>query len=606
MKTLHRFKKVIRNTLCSIICASFFVVSSITPAKADSPPTTTTYGYWSTEVIYPNQDGFSFGYGVFGVSIPITTGSGFTLTYRFNKAYTGTITVGVTASTNWYLLNDYVSLEGGWFQSFPNKTNTNITKSFSIHVDHSEGFTLCLIDSDTDTFANNTVSITFSYNGMVHENTIGGDVDGIKTAVDAYLPSMNNTLSDIYNEMQKVNQTLGQPNIYGSLTEAVELIANFVGSDLDDYLTIIKSGLVDSNNTSYLDSINNTLSSINTFISNIDSNTDGIESSLASILTAIQNIQTHDYSSTLSTISSRLSSIYSSIITIQGSLNSYLHTNLNIPFWQIPVWTWVKSNSYTSGPNGSISYDSRSGVVYSHINATLANNTFDQSRSFRINLNEPYIIVWGSTVIMNHAGAGLFGYPVYSITPSTGSMSDYITYTDGTGTIYVPGYYTNYVMFNMHDKIPSTYGLNSSVLVEFEFTQDFYIQALYIGPVHNMPDEIASMCHLEYNNTYTQLLQQIANGIGNISIQQVNENNTNINSYNNYQTQINNVENNYYSQFNQIETNIENNNTFDFTGLTNDGVSVYNNLFTNMYSIPLVKWPVLITLLGLVIVIILG
>lgn len=118
----------------------------------------------------------------------------------------------------------------------------------------------------------------------------------------------------------------------------------------------------------------------------------------------------------------------------------------------------------------------------------------------------------------------------------------------------------------------------------------------YLGVVNNLP----------YDDNYISLLQQIADGIGNISQQQIIENNTNINNYNNYQTSINNVENNYYQEFNTYENNIEQNNTFDFTGLSSDGITVYHNLFTSIFQIDLIKWPLLITLLGLIIVIILG
>jgi len=127
---------------------------------------------------------------------------------------------------------------------------------------------------------------------------------------------------------------------------------------------------------------------------------------------------------------------------------------------------------------------------------------------------------------------------------------------------------------------------------------------LYLGV--NVPSDVAMLFDMDFENTYTRLLQQIATGIGNISQQQIIENNTNITNHNNYQQQINNVENNYYQQFNNHESTIENNNTFDFTGLSNDGVQVYNDIFSNVYGISLVKWPILITLLGLVIVIILG
>lgn len=149
---------------------------------------------------------------------------------------------------------------------------------------------------------------------------------------------------------------------------------------------------------------------------------------------------------------------------------------------------------------------------------------------------------------------------------------------------------------------------NSSahVYFEIEFLNNVTIMPLFYGNKNNVPDDIHYLFGDELNNTYTRLLNQIATGIGNISQTQIIENNTNINNYNNYQQQINNVENNYYQQFNNYESNIENNNTFDFTGLSTDGVQVYNNLFSNVYGISLVKWPVLITLLGLVIVIILG
>lgn len=142
---------------------------------------------------------------------------------------------------------------------------------------------------------------------------------------------------------------------------------------------------------------------------------------------------------------------------------------------------------------------------------------------------------------------------------------------------------------------------------EAEFGQDFELYPLYFGLTNNMPDEIRALFGLEYDNTYTRLLQQIVNGIGNISSEQITENQTNINNYNSYMTSINNVENNYYSDYDVNNININDSHIFDFSdGVSSDSIIVFNNQLNNLMNIKLIKWPIRIILLGLILVIILG
>lgn len=142
---------------------------------------------------------------------------------------------------------------------------------------------------------------------------------------------------------------------------------------------------------------------------------------------------------------------------------------------------------------------------------------------------------------------------------------------------------------------------------EAEFGQNFELYPLYFGLTNNIPDEIRALYGLEYDNTYTRLLQQIANGIGNITQEQITENNTNINNYNSYMNSINNVENNYYADYDVNNININDSHIFDFSdGISQDSILVFNNRLSSLMDIKLIKWPIRIILLGLILVVILG
>lgn len=225
--------------------------------------------------------------------------------------------------------------------------------------------------------------------------------------------------------------------------------------------------------------------------------------------------------------------------------------------------------------------------VFYLLMSEINDSAYTQARAIRVPGN--------STVVIYVSSNRLFDSSLFNIYKS-GNAEITVSYSANYDTSYQN-------IYNVISIKNASAGVN---YVELEPTANMYIMPYYIGNPNVVPDEVRSLFGLEYDNTYTRLLESIANGIGNISVEQIIENNTNINNYNDYQTSINNVENNYYTEYNNQSTVIENNNTFDFSGLDTTGVTAFNDLFTNIYNIPLVKYPILITLLGLVIVIILG
>lgn len=304
----------------------------------------------------------------------------------------------------------------------------------------------------------------------------------------------------------------------------------------------------------------------------------GMSTNLSTIATNSTNI-----ANDINILKSYLDSVEGYIDDIEPYLNQLINIEKiqSFPIWQQNILFWA--NSYSS-----LSFDS----LMPYFNYDHTTNTSDWTASHRMSVPSG-----GTTSLIFYTNSNIQASNVSTYYPNNyPSVS-----IQRIGSTVVGGYPYYLVRLDITNTSNS-----SSTFVELEFNKSFTCYPIFYGSSSLIPEDVMYLFGTDFNNTYTRLLQQIADGIGNISQQQIIENNTNINNYNSYQQQINNVENNYYQQFNTIETNIENNNTFDFTGLSTDGVQVYNNLFSNVYGISLVKWPVLITLLGLVIVIILG
>lgn len=142
--------------------------------------------------------------------------------------------------------------------------------------------------------------------------------------------------------------------------------------------------------------------------------------------------------------------------------------------------------------------------------------------------------------------------------------------------------------------------------VELEFLSNGYFIPVFLGNDNHLPDEVAQMFGIEYSNVYVRLLRGILNAVGSISQTTINESITNINNYNQYQTTINQIENNYIDYFNTYNTYLDDNSIFDFSTIDTNGIANFHTMFANFWNISLVRWPILIILLGLIILVILG
>lgn len=167
-----------------------------------------------------------------------------------------------------------------------------------------------------------------------------------------------------------------------------------------------------------------------------------------------------------------------------------------------------------------------------------------------------------------------------------------------TQTAGYPLYIFEYIFDNSNN--------SNYTFVEIEFSQSFTMTPLYYGRSDLMPDEIHYFLGTEFNNTYTRLLQSIINAVGTISQTTINESITNINDYNQYQTTINQIENNYIDYFNTYNNYLDDNSIFDFSTIDTNGIVNFHSMFANFWNISLVRWPILIILLGLIVLVILG
>lgn len=367
---------------------------------------------------------------------------------------------------------------------------------------------------------------------------------------------------------------LGSTSVSVSHNMSVDNLEQQIDSTLDLYLPGMSTSLsglgYDSDTSTSLnaDTLAYDISIIKNYI-------DGIEGYLSANNSYIDNIESY-----LSNIISKFDSIGAFRFDInQGSIGSYPHISYST--------NDLTSNFYFSSEldNYQVSrLDGRFNTIATDGNYLACTFYLSSNVSYSLS-NNPYTNSY--IMIRDHSGAirtinSSLYYTDYFGSYNSSSQLGVYTYT-----VYIPLYL--FSISNDSWEYQVTLGGISSTGVN-------YAGFIYRGILNNLPFDIK----------YLSLLESIARGIGNISQQQVIENNTNINNYNNYQNQINNVENNYYNEYNTYNSDIQNNNTFDFSGLSSDGVTVYHNLFTSVFQIDLVKWPLLIILLGLIVVIILG
>ena len=199
---------------------------------------------------------------------------------------------------------------------------------------------------------------------------------------------------------------------------------------------------------------------------------------------------------------------------------------------------------------------------------------------------------------------------------SGNAINDMIPYVANTNTSYIQyNYLGRYYQFNIYEIVWThnqrdwiSFKINSGEIIPF-----------YFGYKNNMPSVIYNQFY-SGDNPLISSIKSVENAVRNMA---VNVNNLTVNAtgitYNTNQTDVTNSVTNYNTNINQV-FNIENNlstdfNTYnqqfnpDFTdALTSIQVApdVMNGIMVSMYDLPFIKYPVLITLAGIVLLAFLG
>lgn len=133
---------------------------------------------------------------------------------------------------------------------------------------------------------------------------------------------------------------------------------------------------------------------------------------------------------------------------------------------------------------------------------------------------------------------------------------------------------------------------------------------LYIGV--NVPEEVASLFNIDFENTYTRLLQSINNGISALQSDQTTiDQSTNItNNFNTEINKINVIENNILTGFDNKINNV--NSAINDSGVLDPQVTQTPKAWAEYYSglvfdnLTVIKYPVYIILIGFVLLCLLG
>lgn len=210
-------------------------------------------------------------------------------------------------------------------------------------------------------------------------------------------------------------------------------------------------------------------------------------------------------STSLSNIESdidNLNSNISTLLTYTDGLEDLLQFNylsqFDWPMWQYSALYW--GNSIVRGTDYPDIVYFR-GLPWFRNNALqTSNGTFTDQRAIRVPANSQVVLYLYTTAYLPN------GY--YSLVPQTSGNTD-------VSLDLVSNYYGPYQF--VLNKFTFTNSSNGVRWVELEFTSSsVYFLPYYFGSPLNVPDEVNSFFGFEYDNTYTRLLEEIKDGIGNI------------------------------------------------------------------------------------------
>lgn len=151
-------------------------------------------------------------------------------------------------------------------------------------------------------------------------------------------------------------------------------------------------------------------------------------------------------------------------------------------------------------------------------------------------------------------------------------------------------------------------------------TTNFNIYPLYFGTDWSLPSELMFITRNAFNDMYTSKLDGVINAINNMSLNvnnltvnatgitynvTNNEVNTSITEYNTNINQVYNIENDFSNDFDTYNENYVPNLQLPLESVEN-GSRFYNNLLSDLYEIPIIKYPTMITIVGIILLAFLG
>lgn len=497
-------KKRILTVLITIITVIPLVLSVPKADTQVSTHTTTSYGD------YTFQQGMStttFDYELTPLAINLTwnSGSWMKLDYNFKDKYSGTMKFTVTSSVDWILDSSPVyytvycdGAEATCYISSSTAMNAvGKTKTFSVIFTNATSIHFNVATGSSATFFNSSNTITISNASFTAQKDITDvytDIHQLRTWWDLYIPGMSTNLGNI---------SLG----IDTIEQEVNSIDYYVNNDLDNHLT------------------------------SMDSNIQTMTSDIALLKTYLDGVEGY-----IDTLETKLSTIQTYVSDISANVLGIYHQGL-CEYWQLPAYIWAYKQQAAS-PSSKYSFD-KYGRPYIICTHTIYDGLFTQNNSILVKRNSKYYIVFGSNKQFSGPGPTINVLPQNDSYPLYSSLINAFAYVNGTDS-----YYLYYI------EIDNSYNLD--IYCEIEFIKEFgtgpnagfKLTPIFLGYGHNMPDTIRSMINLEYDNTYTDLLQQISNGIsGSYDTSQ----------YESYEQTIDSLNDSMRDRFNSSETSFQNN-----------------------------------------------
>ena len=388
---------------------------------------------------------------------------------------------------------------------------------------------------------------------------------------------------------------------------------------LTSSLSISVSGsLTSTNSPAYnLNQIDLKLADTNTNLSSILSAIDNLESYTDNLETLLTNIQGY---------TSYLDDIYSSVQNTYNDVDYYLplyHSTFNNIYNTL--------TSYGSILNSILNEDI---LIYEQLQG------LDIYRSLIYQLmteNDRYIQytnryrIYGDVYLYDHTKNTSSQDWRNSFYIPSGKTYSFIFYTVGSlGASYNVYSRDGNIVINVYERqIASAkyiYEFNiknnsgSSNPVAIEFTKDIWFVPIWLGNANLMPIQVQEILGVNYGDMYTAKMQDVISAINNMS---VSVNNMTVNAtgitYNTNSTQVINSVNNYNTNIDYVYS-VENNLSLDFDTYNQQfnpdftetlqsiqvAPQVMNNILVSLYDIPFIKYPILLTLAGIVLLALLG